>query len=164
MKDTSVDLVYKTKLKFNSQKLIDIWKGLSTFEDQICVTSDNLLDGVGSLKDNNKTMHDYKELNPAFKNTYLEEVLNIVNNEVGQTYRVRFMNMQPRTAYRLHNDQGLRYHIPLVTEKGCYFIINDMLYEMLDTGWLYFFDGRYKHTAINASKDNSKRLHLLFSQ
>ena len=161
--DTNVDLVYNTKLKFDSQKLIDIWKTLDTSKDQLCVTSKDVLDGVGSLQNSGKTMYDYKELNPLFHNTYLEEVLNIVNHKVGQTYRVRFMNMQPRSAYRLHSDQGLRYHIPLITEKGCYFIIDDNLYEMLEIGSLYGFDGRKKHTAINASKNNSHRLHLLFT-
>ena len=162
--DTNVDLVYNTKLKFDSQKLIDIWKTLDTSNDQLCVTSNDVLDGIGSLQNSNKTMYDYDKLNPLFHNSYLEEVLDIVNREVGQTYRVRYMNMPPQSAYRLHSDQGLRYHIPLITEKGCYFIINDVSYEMLEPGCLYFFDGRYKHTAVNASRNNTKRLHLLFSQ
>jgi hypothetical protein len=158
-----MDLVYNTNKKFNHKRLIEIWEMLDTTQEQLCVTSNNLMDGIGALKNSGKTMYDYKDINPIFYGTYLEKVVHEVNDIVGQTYRVRFMNMKPRTTYRLHSDQGFRYHIPLITQKGCYFIVNDNLYEMQEVGYLYSFDGRHKHTAVNASLDNSHRLHLLFS-
>lgn len=96
----------------------------------------------------------YTELNPFFKGTLFEEVINKYNLR-----RTRLMWSGPFSCYSMHTDETPRLHIPLITNPGCMFLFPpDGLFYM-PTGSLYWADTRKVHTFINTS--DQPRLHLV---
>ena len=71
------------------------------------------------------------------------------------TYRV----VMPNTAYNWHMDNGLVYHIPLITNVGCHFVYDNESYVM-PAGPLYAVHNGVPHTFVNAGRE--ERLHLTF--
>ena len=71
------------------------------------------------------------------------------------TYRV----VMPNTAYNWHVDDGIVYHIPLITNIGCHFVYDTESYPM-PIGPLYSVHNGIPHTFVNAGKE--ERLHLTF--
>jgi hypothetical protein len=93
-----------------------------------------------------------------FKGTYIEEVANILNEKYNAV-RGRFMLLNWKTCLTYHNDFSMRIHIPIVTDKNCFMVIDDNVYR-LPYGGTYLVNTEKKHTALNASK--ILRTHLVF--
>ena len=168
-----------TTLKFDSQKLIatipDV-KLIPEFADhlQLSVThssqASTWFDSVGSLfdyttKQFTRKTSDYTTLNQHFAGTYMEQVIAQVTEQAQQDGvkigRIRFMYLLPKTCYTLHIDlEEFRYHIPLVSNKRCFFVNNDVVERMCSMGQLYRFRTKELHTAVNASTET--RIHLVF--
>ena len=151
--------IKKTKLKFDFRELlikhnsVEIPKDVIYDQNQIAITS---FDGKNVMVDN-KFNEDYKRIpevdlnlmNEWFKNSYVEEVINIIN-ETYNTTKWRFMRLSSeRRAYSYHKDETKRLHIPLLTNDECMFIIEKQLYEMNQPGVLYEMDTTQYHTALN---------------
>lgn len=99
----------------------------------------------------------YSNLNPFFKSTYFEEIVNQFN-----LLRTRLMWINPYSCYSLHRDEYPRIHIPLVTNPECYFIFPDSEESPithLPAGNVYWVDTRQRHSFINCSP--FERLHLV---
>jgi hypothetical protein len=92
-----------------------------------------------------------------FKNTYIEEVLNKIQEHY-PIYRTRFMLSHPKTNLSWHRDLTKRIHIPIYTNDNCFMIIDDNVIR-LPFGNTYLVDTVKHHTAVNAS--SSKRVHLV---
>lgn len=93
-----------------------------------------------------------------FENTYIGEVTNMLNEKY-DAVRGRFMLLNWKTCLTYHNDFTMRIHIPIVTDKNCFMVIEDNVYRM-PYGGTYLVNTEKKHTALNASK--ILRTHLVF--
>lgn len=111
------------------------------------------LSATGKLK-NNINEHEYNILNPLFKNTIFEEVINKFN-----LFRSRLMWMYEKTCYSLHKDTTKRIHIPIITNDQCYFLFPNAKLIHLEEGHIYEVDTRNMHSFCNFS--NTPRLHFI---
>jgi len=115
---------------------------------------DSKISGLG--KGNGKDLQ-YDNLNPFYKNTIFEEVINKYNLK-----RTRLMLVEPWSCYSMHRDTSPRVHIPLITNPECYFVFKDSgLVQHLPIGNVYWVDTTKHHTFINCSAE--QRLHLMGS-
>lgn len=74
--------------------------------------------------------------------------------------RVRMLMMLPKTTYSFHYDLDMwRVHIPLITNKDCFMIVDGKLWH-LDVGYAYLVKVKDYHLALNAG--NEKRIHIVF--
>jgi hypothetical protein len=96
----------------------------------------------------------YNFLNPFFKNTIFEKLINTYN-----LCRARLMWVGPYACYSMHKDESPRIHIPLVTNKDCLFVFRSRMPMHLSAGSIFWVDTRYTHTFMNCS--NTPRLHLV---
>lgn len=126
--------------------------------------------GVGSLYDFDRKAFiaptsSFNTRLEKLNNTYLAEVMNDVEefarSEGKQIGRVRAMRLLPKTCYTLHVDpEEYRFHIPLLTNSHCFFVVGERMFRMEEVGSLYRFRTNLIHTAVNAS--NHPRIHLVF--
>ena len=66
----------------------------------------------------------YTEIIPEFKNTYFEEVYNLL--EKFKLGRVRILLKEPRSTLSWHRDPEPRLHVPIITNPGCKMVIEDV--------------------------------------
>ena len=93
-------------------------------------------------------------LNPFFKDTIFESIIHEYNLK-----RTRLMWSGPFSCYTMHKDQSPRIHIPLITNRLCYFLFRNDIPEHMPAGKSYWVDTRKRHTFINCSEEH--RLHLV---
>lgn len=93
-------------------------------------------------------------LNPFFKNTILEGLVNKYNLK-----RTRLMWVGEFSCYTMHEDPSPRIHIPLITNKNCYFVFKDYPPFYLEPGYIWYVDTTLPHTFMNCS--SMKRLHIV---
>jgi len=74
-------------------------------------------------------------------------------------YRSRVMNLKSKTCLSYHKDPTKRFHIPIVTNENCFFIIDKKYYHLPADGSCYIIDSTLPHTAVNASF--SDRVHII---
>lgn len=137
-----------------------------------CPIDDQLYQGTGSLMydwnnlDKNGNPYkrhkqfrqfDFIETNNYFKNTYIEEIINLVSDKY-KICRTRFIMSEPKTCLSTHSDPTRRIHIPIYTNNDCYMVFTDKVYR-LDHGKIYITNTTEEHTAVNAS--NKTRTHLV---
>lgn len=130
----------------------------------------SLYEGYGTYKDDEyhqfmQYSHLYVELNEEFTGTYISNVVNDVSAIIFEhglkLGRVRVVRMTDRKCYSYHRDPDIyRFHIPIVTSMGNFFIVSEKLYSMSEVGQLYMIKTSEMHTAINASFTD--RYHLIF--
>jgi hypothetical protein len=101
---------------------------------------------------------DFTETCDFLKGTYTEEVINIFKEKYGAV-RGRYMMMNWKTCLTYHHDLTTRIHLPLVTNDGCFMIIDGKT-EKLHEGITYHVDTTKRHTALNAGKH--LRFHIVF--
>jgi hypothetical protein len=141
---------------------------------QLSITSrqgHDLFDGIGSLYDySQQKFHshtsEFTKLNHVFENTAVEQAYLFVKSIAEKEYgvrigRVRLMRLLPKTCLSYHIDpEEFRFHIPLVTNNKCFFVVEDQVFRMSDPFWLYKFQTNTRHTAVNASFEI--RDHIVF--
>jgi hypothetical protein len=96
----------------------------------------------------------YTNLNPFFKDTIFEELINKY-----RLLRTRLMWVGPYACYSMHKDETPRIHIPLITNTQCYFLFYPGQLTNLRTGYVWWADTTKHHTFINCSDQH--RLHLV---
>ena len=96
----------------------------------------------------------YTNLNPFFKNTIFEELINQYN-----LTRTRLMWVDPYACYSIHKDETPRIHIPLITNPNCYFVFQTGRIIHLNKKLVWWVDTRQSHTFMNCS--DFPRLHLV---
>ena len=101
---------------------------------------------------------DFSEVCDYLKGTYTEEVVNALREKYG-VVRGRYMMMNWKSCLTYHNDETPRIHLPLITNDGCFMIIDGKT-EQLHEGITYHVDTTKQHTAINAGKH--LRFHIVF--
>ena len=102
--------------------------------------------------------HRYTEICPEFKDTYVEEVYNLITSKF-KLGRVRFLMKPPRSCLSWHRDPEMRLHIPIITNEGCRMVINDVSFHMPSNGSGYLTDNTKYHNFFNGSEID--RVHLV---
>ena len=100
----------------------------------------------------------YTELCPEFKDTYVEEVYNLVKKHF-KIGRMRFLMKPPRSCLSWHRDPEKRLHIPIITNKGNIMVIDDIAFHMPADGAAYITDNTKYHNFFNGSE--CERVHLV---
>jgi hypothetical protein len=101
---------------------------------------------------------DYNIINPLFKDTVFEQILNDYNG-----YGARFASMDPLTLYSAHYDPTPRIHLAIDTDDNNMFIFpnDNELFKVLKDNQLYYVNTSTLHSFVNTSK-NKKRIHFFF--
>ena len=102
--------------------------------------------------------HLYTEICPEFKDTYIEEVYNLITSKF-KLGRVRFLMKPPRSCLSWHRDPEMRLHIPIITNEGCRMVIEDTSFHMPSNGNGYITDNTKYHNFFNGSEFD--RVHLV---
>jgi hypothetical protein len=123
------------------------------------IDSVNGVDNITNLlkKTERLTESDFTVMCNQFKGTMFETVYNMLN----QYYvlgRIRLMRLHPKTCLSWHVDDTPRLHYPIITQEGCFLIIEDENMQLPLNKW-YMANTTKKHTAFNGSK--SSRVHLV---
>ena len=111
------------------------------------------LSGEGTLSDlDDVTENMFTEFiyNMKYTNSILKE---------HNVYRARLMKLKPRTNYTYHQDYTKRFHIPLITNDKCFFVIDDEVIRYPADGNYHIVDTTKFHTAINGSIED--RIHII---
>ena len=100
----------------------------------------------------------YTEILAEIKGTYYEEVFNILrkNFKLG---RVRILLKEPRSTLSWHRDPEPRLHIPIITNKGCRMVIEDVSKHMPADGSVTITNNTKYHNFFNGGEQN--RIHLV---
>ena len=141
---------------YDLNKIKNELKILPKWDTQIC------LQGTKTIKDPFAGINFAKKLPekeiefkyPIFDMPYINSII-----EEHNLYRVRLMNLKSKTCYSYHQDQGKRFHIPLITNDNCFFVVDDKIVRYPADGNYYIVDTTKKHTAVNASWED--RIHLI---
>ena len=137
-------------------KILEEIKILPPYDDQICLQgTKTIIDpfaGIGKAIDLPEKEKEF--IYPIFDLTYINSII-----EEHNLYRVRLMRLKSKTCYSYHQDQGKRFHIPLITNENCFFVIDDKIKRYPANGNWYIIDTTKKHTAVNASWED--RIHLI---
>jgi len=120
--------------------------GIQYKENDDCWTS-----SVGRSQGNEEL---YTLLNPFYIDSIIEKIIVKYN-----LFRTRFMWVGPYSCYSMHADSTPRIHIPLVTNKDCYFLFKHFMPTHLEEGKVWFVDTTKTHTFINCS--DQPRLHIV---
>ncbi len=100
----------------------------------------------------------YTELLPEFKGTYFEEIFNILRKKF-KLGRVRILLKEPRSTLSWHRDPEPRLHIPIVTNKGCRMVIENVSKHMPADGTVTITNNTKYHNFFNGGEQN--RIHLV---
>ncbi len=100
----------------------------------------------------------YTEIVPEFKNTYFEEVYNTLRKHF-KLGRVRILLKEPRSTLSWHRDPEPRLHIPIITNKGCRMVIEDVCKHMPADGSATITNNTKYHNFFNGGEQD--RIHLV---
>ncbi len=100
----------------------------------------------------------YTEIVPEFKNTYFEEIYNLLSKKF-KLGRVRILLKEPRSTLSWHRDPEPRLHIPIVTNPGCKMVIEDVAKHMPADGSVTITNNTKYHNFFNGGEKD--RVHLV---
>ena len=100
----------------------------------------------------------YTELVPDFEDTYFKEVYETLKSKF-KLGRVRLLLKEPRSTLSWHKDPEPRLHIPIVTNKGCMMVIENVAKHMPADGTVTITNNTKFHNFFNGGEQN--RIHLV---
>ena len=100
----------------------------------------------------------YTEIVPEFKNTYFEEVYNLLRKKF-KLGRVRILLKEPRSTLSWHRDPEPRLHIPIITNPGSIMVIDNVAKHLPADGSVWITNNTKYHNAFNGGEEN--RIHLV---
>jgi len=114
--------------------------------------------GKEAMRDKPIDESKYTELLPEFKGTYFEHVFNTLkeNFKLG---RVRILLKEPRSTLSWHRDPEPRLHVPIITNKGCRMVIEEVSKHMPADGTVTITNNTKYHNFFNGGEQN--RIHLV---
>ena len=100
----------------------------------------------------------YTQIVPEFKNTYFNEVYEILkkNFKLG---RVRLLLKEPRSTLSWHKDPEPRLHIPIITNLGCSMVIENVAKHLPADGTVTITNNTKYHNFFNGGEQ--ARIHLV---
>ena len=141
---------------YDLNKIKEEVKTLPEWDEQICLQGTKTFKGpfAGVGKAINLPEKEIEFKYPIFEIPYINSIIKEHN-----LYRVRLMNLKSKTCYSYHQDQGKRFHIPIITDDNCFFVVDDKIVRYPADGNFVIVDTTKKHTAVNASWED--RIHLI---
>jgi len=100
----------------------------------------------------------YSEIVPEFKNTYFEEVYNLLKKRF-KLGRVRILLKEPRSTLSWHRDPEPRLHVPIITNPGCKMVIEDVAKHMPADGSVTITNNTKYHNFFNGGEQD--RIHIV---
>ena len=100
----------------------------------------------------------YTELVPDFEDTYFKEVYETLKSKF-KLGRVRLLLKEPRSTLSWHKDPEPRLHIPIVTNKGCMMVIENVAKHMPADGTVTITNNKKFHNFFNGGEQ--ARVHLV---
>ena len=100
----------------------------------------------------------YTELVPEFEDTYFKEVYETLKSKF-KLGRVRLLLKEPRSTLSWHKDPEPRLHIPIVTNKGCMMVIENVAKHMPADGTATITNNKKFHNFFNGGEQ--ARIHLV---
>ena len=100
----------------------------------------------------------YTELVPEFENTYFREVYETLKKRF-KLGRVRLLLKEPRSTLSWHKDPEPRLHIPIITNKGCMMVIDNVAKHMPADGTVTITNNTKFHNFFNGGEQ--ARIHLV---
>ena len=100
----------------------------------------------------------YTELVSEFEDTYFKEVYERLKSRF-KLGRVRLLLKEPRSTLSWHKDPEPRLHIPIVTNKGCMMVIENIAKHMPANGTVTITNNKKFHNFFNGGEQ--ARVHLV---
>ena len=100
----------------------------------------------------------YTELVPEFEDTYFKEVYETLKSKF-KLGRVRLLLKEPRSTLSWHKDPEPRLHIPIITNKGCMMVIENVAKHMPADGTATITNNKKFHNFFNGGEQ--ARIHLV---
>ena len=100
----------------------------------------------------------YTQLIPEFENTYFNEVYTTLSKKF-KLGRVRLLLKEPRSTLSWHKDPECRLHIPIITNKGCSMVIENVAKHLPADGKVWITNNTKYHNFFNGGEQS--RIHLV---
>ena len=100
----------------------------------------------------------YTQLVPDFEKTYFKEVYEILRKKF-KLGRVRLLLKEPRSTLSWHKDPECRLHVPIVTNKGCSMVIENVAKHLPADGTVWITNNTKYHNFFNGGEQ--ARVHLV---
>ena len=100
----------------------------------------------------------YSEFIKDYENTYFKEVYDVLSSKY-KLGRIRILLKEPRSTLSWHRDPEPRLHIPIITNKGCRMVIEDVSKHMPADGTVTITNNTKYHNFFNGGEQN--RIHLV---
>ena len=100
----------------------------------------------------------YSEFINDYKDTYFKEVYETLKSRF-KLGRVRLLLKEPRSTLSWHKDPEPRLHIPIITNKGCSMVIENVAKHLPDDGDVTITNNTKFHNFFNGGEQG--RIHLV---
>jgi len=100
----------------------------------------------------------YTQLVPEFEKTYFKEVYETLSKRF-KLGRVRLLLKEPRSTLSWHKDPECRLHIPIITNKGCSMVIENVAKHLPADGKVWITNNTKYHNFFNGGEQS--RIHLV---
>ncbi len=100
----------------------------------------------------------YTQLVPEFEKTYFKEVFEKLRERY-KLGRVRLLLKEPRSTLSWHKDPECRLHIPIITNKGCSMVIENVAKHLPANGKVWITNNTKYHNFFNGGEQ--ARIHLV---
>ena len=100
----------------------------------------------------------YTQLIPEFEKTYFKEVYETLSNKF-KLGRVRLLLKEPRSTLSWHKDPECRLHVPIITNKGCSMVIENVAKHLPADGKVWITNNTKYHNFFNGGEQ--ARIHLV---
>ena len=100
----------------------------------------------------------YTQLVPEFEKTYFKEVYETLSKRF-KLGRVRLLLKEPRSTLSWHKDPECRLHVPIVTNKGCSMVIENVAKHLPADGNVWITNNTKYHNFFNGGEQ--ARIHLV---
>ena len=100
----------------------------------------------------------YTQLVPEFEKTYFKEVYETLSKRY-KLGRVRLLLKEPRSTLSWHKDPECRLHVPIITNKGCSMVIENVAKHLPADGKVWITNNTKYHNFFNGGEQ--ARVHLV---
>ena len=100
----------------------------------------------------------YTQLVPEFEKTYFKEVYEQLSKRF-KLGRVRLLLKEPRSTLSWHKDPECRLHVPIITNKGCSMVIENVAKHLPADGKVWITNNTKYHNFFNGGEQ--ARVHLV---
>ncbi len=100
----------------------------------------------------------YTQIVPEFEKTYFKEVYEALAKRF-KLGRVRLLLKEPRSTLSWHKDPECRLHVPIITNKGCSMVIENVAKHLPADGNVWITNNTKYHNFFNGGEQ--ARIHLV---